>query len=52
MRNYVRGGQIALHFYRMFRQINGTVLKIALIAFLVASIILIYILWINLTVMV
>jgi hypothetical protein len=42
MKNYIRGGQIALHFYRMFRQINGTVLKIALIAFLVASIILIY----------
>ena len=34
MKNYIRGGQIALHFYRMFRQINGTVLKIAVIAFL------------------
>ena len=42
MKNYIRGGQIALHFYRMFRQINGTVLKIAVIAFLVASIVLIY----------
>lgn len=42
MKNYIRGGQIALHFYRMFRQINGTVLRVAVIAFLVASIVLIY----------
>ncbi|HXH54756.1 MAG TPA: type IV secretion system DNA-binding domain-containing protein, partial [Gammaproteobacteria bacterium] len=37
MRNYIRGGQIALHFYRMFRQINGTVLTVAAVAFLGAS---------------
>ncbi len=42
MKNYIRGGQIALHFYRMFQQINGRVLKVALIAFLVTSGILIY----------
>ena len=42
MKNYIRGGQIALHFYRMFQQINGRVLKVTLIAFLVASSILIY----------
>ena len=42
MKNYIRGGQIALHFYRMFRQINGTVLKIAALAFLLIAGVLIY----------
>jgi len=42
MRNYIRGGQMALHFYRMFNQLNGTVLKVAAIAFLLLSGFLIY----------
>lgn len=42
MKNYIRGGQIALHFYRMFSQVNAKVLKVALLAFLLSSSFLIY----------
>lgn len=42
IRNYIRGGQTTLHFYRMFTQINGKVLQVAFFTFVLVAGSLIY----------